>query len=160
MRFLTDDTKSYNVLAEMPGTDLKDEVVLLGAHLDSWHTAPGATDNADVLLLPHTLADLQQIRRLVSEAGTAFTVIGNGSNLLAASISEAMNCTAFGLMVAVPLLFLLIARLVTGWIRRPEAPWMPFRAKSAHQPPAETDLGSAACEAVDAMFKAPPVRRG
>ncbi len=48
-RFLTSDTKSYNVLAEIPGTDpaLKDEVVLLGAHLDSWHTAPGATDNAD-----------------------------------------------------------------------------------------------------------------
>ena len=48
-RFLTADTKSYNVLADIPGTDpkLKDEIVLLGAHLDSWHTAPGATDNAD-----------------------------------------------------------------------------------------------------------------
>ncbi|HEY0873426.1 MAG TPA: M20/M25/M40 family metallo-hydrolase [Vicinamibacterales bacterium] len=48
-RYLTDDTNSYNVLAEIPGTDpaLKDEVVLLGAHLDSWHSAPGATDNAD-----------------------------------------------------------------------------------------------------------------
>ena len=48
-RFLTADTKSYNVLADIPGTDptLKDEVVLLGAHLDSWHSAPGATDNAD-----------------------------------------------------------------------------------------------------------------
>jgi carboxypeptidase Q len=48
-RFHTADTKSYNVLAEIPGTDpkLKDEVVLLGAHLDSWHSAPGATDNAD-----------------------------------------------------------------------------------------------------------------
>ncbi len=48
-RFLTADTRSYNVLAEIPGTDpkLKDEIVLLGAHLDSWHTAPGATDNAD-----------------------------------------------------------------------------------------------------------------
>jgi hypothetical protein len=48
-RFLTDDTNSYNVLAEIPGTDpaLKDEIVLLGAHLDSWHSAPGATDNAD-----------------------------------------------------------------------------------------------------------------
>lgn len=48
-RFLTTDTKSYNVLAEIPGTDpvLRDEVVLLGAHLDSWHSAPGATDNAD-----------------------------------------------------------------------------------------------------------------
>jgi hypothetical protein len=48
-RFLTGDTNGYNVLAEIPGTDpvLKDEVVLLGAHLDSWHTGTGATDNAD-----------------------------------------------------------------------------------------------------------------
>lgn len=48
-RYLSTDTNSYNVLAEIPGTDpvLKEEVVLLGAHLDSWHTAPGATDNAD-----------------------------------------------------------------------------------------------------------------
>jgi hypothetical protein len=47
-RFLTDDTKGYNVIAEIPGTDpkLKDEVVMLGGHLDSWHSATGATDNA------------------------------------------------------------------------------------------------------------------
>lgn len=37
---------SYNIIAELPGTDLKDEVVMLGAHLDSWHGATGATDNA------------------------------------------------------------------------------------------------------------------
>ena len=44
-----DDTNGYNVIAEIPGTDpdLRDEVVMLGAHLDSWHSAPGATDNAD-----------------------------------------------------------------------------------------------------------------
>ncbi|HEX6324440.1 MAG TPA: M20/M25/M40 family metallo-hydrolase [Vicinamibacterales bacterium] len=44
-----DDADSYNVLAELPGGDpaLRDEVVMLGAHLDSWHAAPGATDNAD-----------------------------------------------------------------------------------------------------------------
>lgn len=44
-----EDPDSYNVLAELPGSDpaLRDEVVMLGAHLDSWHTAPGATDNAD-----------------------------------------------------------------------------------------------------------------
>ena len=35
-----------NTLAELPGTDLGDEVVLLGAHLDSTHAATGATDNA------------------------------------------------------------------------------------------------------------------
>jgi carboxypeptidase Q len=40
------DTMSYNSIAEIPGSDLKDEVVMLGAHLDSWHTATGATDNA------------------------------------------------------------------------------------------------------------------
>ncbi|HPF03647.1 MAG TPA: M20/M25/M40 family metallo-hydrolase [Bacteroidales bacterium] len=40
--------KVYNVIGEIPGTDkaLKDEVVLLGAHLDSWHGGTGAADNA------------------------------------------------------------------------------------------------------------------
>lgn len=37
---------SYNAIAEIPGTDKKDEVVMLGGHLDSWHAATGATDNA------------------------------------------------------------------------------------------------------------------
>ena len=37
---------SYNTVAEIPGTDKKDEVVMLGGHLDSWHAATGATDNA------------------------------------------------------------------------------------------------------------------
>jgi carboxypeptidase Q len=37
---------SYNTLAEIEGTDKKDEVVMLGGHLDSWHAATGATDNA------------------------------------------------------------------------------------------------------------------
>ncbi|HEV8598792.1 MAG TPA: M20/M25/M40 family metallo-hydrolase [Gemmatimonadales bacterium] len=48
-RYLTADTSGYNVIAEIPGSDpaLKDEIVLLGAHLDSWHAATGATDNAD-----------------------------------------------------------------------------------------------------------------
>ena len=41
--------KAYNVLAELPGADpaVRDEVVMIGAHLDSWHTGVGATDNAD-----------------------------------------------------------------------------------------------------------------
>ncbi len=34
-----------NVIAEIPGSDLKDEVVMIGAHLDSWHSGTGATDN-------------------------------------------------------------------------------------------------------------------
>ena len=46
--FQTKDTKGYNVVAEIPGTDpvLKDEIVMLGGHLDSWQSAMGATDNA------------------------------------------------------------------------------------------------------------------
>ena len=34
-----------NVIAELPGTDLKDEVVMLGGHLDSWHSGTGSTDD-------------------------------------------------------------------------------------------------------------------
>ncbi len=47
-KFLTSDLKGYNVIAEIPGSDpnLKDEVVMLGAHLDSWFAGTGATDNA------------------------------------------------------------------------------------------------------------------
>lgn len=43
---MTDDEQmAYNTVAEIPGTDKKDEVVLVGAHLDSWHSGTGATDN-------------------------------------------------------------------------------------------------------------------
>ena len=45
----SDNGNAYNVIAELPGTDptLRDEVVMIGGHLDSWHTGVGATDNAD-----------------------------------------------------------------------------------------------------------------
>ncbi len=36
---------SFNVIAEIPGTDLKDQVVMLGGHLDSWQAGTGATDD-------------------------------------------------------------------------------------------------------------------
>jgi carboxypeptidase Q len=45
-RFLDQDLNAWNTTAEIPGTDKKGEVVMLGAHLDSWHTGTGATDNA------------------------------------------------------------------------------------------------------------------
>jgi Zn-dependent M28 family amino/carboxypeptidase len=37
---------AYNTIAEIPGTDKKEEIVMLGGHLDSWQSATGATDNA------------------------------------------------------------------------------------------------------------------
>jgi hypothetical protein len=39
------DLMAYNTVAEIPGTDLKDEIVMIGAHMDSWHGGTGATDN-------------------------------------------------------------------------------------------------------------------
>ena len=45
-RFYDDDLNTFNVVGEIPGTDKADELVMLGAHFDSWHGATGATDNA------------------------------------------------------------------------------------------------------------------
>jgi carboxypeptidase Q len=45
-RFYDDDLNSFNIVGEIRGTDLAHEVVMLGAHFDSWHSATGATDNA------------------------------------------------------------------------------------------------------------------
>ena len=45
-RFHDEDPTAYNTVAEIPGTDKRGEVVMLGAHLDSWHAGTGATDNA------------------------------------------------------------------------------------------------------------------
>jgi len=45
-KFYEDDLNSFNIIAEIPGSDKADEIVMLGAHFDSWHTGTGATDNA------------------------------------------------------------------------------------------------------------------
>jgi Zn-dependent M28 family amino/carboxypeptidase len=44
--FTTNDPNSFNIIAEIPGTDKADEIVMLGAHFDSWQAGTGATDNA------------------------------------------------------------------------------------------------------------------
>jgi hypothetical protein len=45
-KFYDGDLDSFNIVAEIPGTDKADEVVMLGAHFDSWASGTGATDNA------------------------------------------------------------------------------------------------------------------
>jgi carboxypeptidase Q len=45
-RMYPEGTTSYNTIGEIVGTDKKDELIMLGGHLDSWHAATGATDNA------------------------------------------------------------------------------------------------------------------
>jgi carboxypeptidase Q len=46
VEFQDKDLMGYNTIAEIPGSDLKDEIVMLGGHMDSWHAGTGATDNA------------------------------------------------------------------------------------------------------------------
>ena len=57
----SDAMTQYNTIAEIPGTDKKDELVMLGAHLDSWHTGTGATDNG-----AGTIVMMEAVRRLRS----------------------------------------------------------------------------------------------
>ncbi len=64
--YVTDDPNSYNVVADLPGADpqLAAEVVLVGAHLDSWHTGTGASDNAD------GVAAVMEAMRILKSLGT------------------------------------------------------------------------------------------
>jgi hypothetical protein len=58
------DPMGYNTIAEIPGTDpqLKDEVVMLGGHMDSWHAGTGATDNgAGVAVAMETMRIIQTL---------------------------------------------------------------------------------------------------
>jgi hypothetical protein len=66
-RYFEEDRNSYNVIAEITGQDpaLRDQIVLVGAHLDSWHTASGATDNAD------GAAAVMEAMRIVRALGAA-----------------------------------------------------------------------------------------
>ncbi len=64
-RYDEDDTRTFNVLAEIPGSDpdLRDEIVLVGAHIDSWHASSGATDNGDSAIA------VMEAMRILAELG-------------------------------------------------------------------------------------------
>jgi len=53
----------FNIIGELPGTDLADEIVLIGGHFDSWHAATGATDNAT------GSAAMMEVLRIIKTAG-------------------------------------------------------------------------------------------
>ncbi len=60
----TDDREVHNIYAEIPGTDpkLKDEIVLIGAHFDSWHGGTGAADNASgCIVMVEAMRILQEL---------------------------------------------------------------------------------------------------
>jgi len=58
----TTNTRSYNVIAEIPGSDKQDEVILIGAHLDSWGLGTGANDNGCNVAMMIDIA--RQMKRL------------------------------------------------------------------------------------------------
>ena len=62
-RFHEEDTKGYNVIGEIPGTDrrLRDEVVMIGAHLDSWHGGGGNDNGAGVVLMMEVMRILKEL---------------------------------------------------------------------------------------------------
>jgi hypothetical protein len=64
-RFVDDTLDAANVIAEIPGTDRPDEVVMLGAHFDSWHAGTGATDNAS------GSAVMMEVMRILKTTGLA-----------------------------------------------------------------------------------------
>ncbi len=61
--FHDEDSSAFNVVAELPGTDLADELVILGAHFDSWHSGTGATDNGA------GSAAMMEAVRIIAQAG-------------------------------------------------------------------------------------------
>jgi carboxypeptidase Q len=58
-----DRLNGFNIIADMPGTDLANEIVLIGGHFDSWHGATGATDNAT------GSAAMMEVLRIIKDAG-------------------------------------------------------------------------------------------
>lgn len=62
-RFTTDDLNSLNIVAELPGTDKKDEIVMIGAHFDSWQAGTGATDNGI------SSATMMEVMRILKASG-------------------------------------------------------------------------------------------
>lgn len=65
VRAANDDSQktAWNVIAEIPGTDKKNEVVIIGAHIDSWHGGTGATDNAS------GVASMMEAMRILNSLG-------------------------------------------------------------------------------------------
>ena len=62
VEFQDQDLNGYNTIAEIPGTDKKDEIVMLGGHLDSWQSGTGATDNgAGCAVMMEAMRIIQQL---------------------------------------------------------------------------------------------------
>lgn len=65
IQFVDRDLRAYNVVAEWEGTDRKEDIVMVGAHLDSWQSATGTTDNAA------NCATIMEALRILKKLGVA-----------------------------------------------------------------------------------------
>ena len=78
------DTRSHNVIGEVPGTDLAHEIVLISAHLDSWDLGQGALDNgAGVAIVTAAAALLQRLNlqhQLRARRTVRVVLFGNEEN--------------------------------------------------------------------------------
>jgi hypothetical protein len=63
VRWFEEDGQGYNTIGDMPGSDLADQIVMVGGHLDSWHTGTGATDNGA------NCAVVMEALRILKDAG-------------------------------------------------------------------------------------------
>ena len=82
---ITGPTPAANVVAEIPGTDLKDEVVLIGAHLDSWELGTGALDNGCNAAMVVELARLFRVADLHPRRTVRFALFGGEEELFLGS---------------------------------------------------------------------------
>src|SRR6476619_3436918 len=88
----------YNTVAEIPGSDLKDEIVMLGGHMDSWHAGTGATDNgAGVAVAMEAVRILQALNLKPRRTIRIALWTGEEEGLLG---SKAYVAEHFGKMVA------------------------------------------------------------
>ena len=54
---------AHNIVAEIPGTEYPEQVVMLGAHFDTWHASPNASDNTSgVVVMLEAMRILKELK--------------------------------------------------------------------------------------------------
>ncbi len=74
------DATTHNVIAEVPGTDLKDEIVLIGAHLDSWDLGQGAQDDGAGVAIVSAAAGVLMAAGVAPRRTIRVVLFGNEEN--------------------------------------------------------------------------------
>ena len=78
MRFVDSDTKAYNIIGEIPGSDPKAGYVMAGAHFDSWVAGDGAVDNGAGSVVVIEAARILRTARRAAQAHHPLRLMGRG----------------------------------------------------------------------------------